>query len=119
MKIDQAASTPFICDELGRRIAAARTAQGHSQAEMAKMIGIGRNRWSRLEQGDAKLSTFVAALSQLGLVAELDRVARDAQRSPLEGFKRSQSRRKKSVKPNLGSANRASHPQRGPQELDW
>lgn len=66
------ATTAEICAELGRRLQAARLAQGLQQVEVAARAGISRATLSGLENtGQSTLATLVQVAQVLGLEAQL------------------------------------------------
>lgn len=77
-----------IVQEVGRRLMQARLEQNISQQQMAEEIGVSRNRYSRLEQGNGKLELLIAALRVLNKLDAVDALLPAEVFSPLEALKR-------------------------------
>lgn len=76
-----------IVNELGQRLRQARLERNITQQHMAEEIGISRSRYLRLEEGNGKLETLVAALRVLGKLPALDSFLHDEPYSPMEALK--------------------------------
>ena len=102
-----------IAQEMGRRLLQARLEQNISQEQMAEEIGISRNRYSRLEQGNGKLEVLIAALRVLNKLDALDAFLPDESFSPLAALKQSGKVRRRARSKN----SRREHEDSG--DLDW
>lgn len=76
-----------VATELGRRIEQLRLERNITQENMADTIGVTRKTYSKLEKGQCKLETLVAALRVLGQIHQLDQLLPETLFSPLELLK--------------------------------
>ncbi len=86
-QIKNSMSDVSIVNELGQRLRQARLERNITQQQMAEEIGISRSRYLRLEEGNGKLETLVAALRVLGKLPALDAFLPDEPYSPMEALK--------------------------------
>ena len=82
-----------IAEELGRRLAQIRLEQNRTQQELAEHLGINRMSYNRLERGQGKVVTLIAALRALGKLDHLDAFLPDEPFSPMEALKMGRPRR--------------------------
>lgn len=89
----RSASPKAVCEELGERLKQARLNANLTQAEVATMAGLSRKVVQGAESGKAQMESFVAIMSALYLVDQLDCFLPKQEISPiqlakLEGKKR-------------------------------
>lgn len=103
-QIKNSMSDVSIVNELGRRLRHARLESNITQQQMAEEIGISRSRYLRLEEGNGKLETLVAALRFIGKLPALDAFLPDEPYSPMEALK------------NAGKVRQRARPFRNPNQ---
>lgn len=97
-----------VSAELGKRIEQLRLERNITQDDMAEAIGVTRKTYAKLEQGQCKLETLVAALRVLGQVNQLEHFLSQTSYSPLELLKREGKRRKR-ARPEKRAGKNATH----------
>ena len=85
--IKESMTDDAIAEELGRRLAQARLEQNRTQQELAEHLGINRMSYNRLERGQGKVITLIAALRALGKLDQLNTFLPDEPFSPMEALK--------------------------------
>ncbi|MDH5378222.1 MAG: helix-turn-helix transcriptional regulator [Gammaproteobacteria bacterium] len=70
--------------ELGKRLRALRLRKNLTQKELAEATQLSINSIKALEKGQAKLSTVIAALRELGALDQLDHFIAEPSVSPLQ-----------------------------------
>lgn len=85
--ISESMTDEAIAEELGQRLAQARLEQNRTQQELAEHLGINRMSYNRLEHGQGKVTTLIAALRALGKLDQLNAFLPDEPFSPMEALK--------------------------------
>lgn len=85
--IKESMTDDAIAGELGQRLAQARLEQNRTQQELAEHLGINRMSYNRLERGQGKVITLIAALRALGKLDQLDAFLPNEPFSPMEALK--------------------------------
>ncbi|MEJ2444255.1 MAG: helix-turn-helix transcriptional regulator [Exilibacterium sp.] len=84
-----------VAEEIGRRIEQLRLERNITQDDLADAIGVTRKTYAKIEKGQCKLETLVAALRALGQVNQLEQLVPDTVFSPLELLKREGKKRQR------------------------
>ncbi len=88
MKIRQLTPVDTALEELGRRLALARRAQGMSQQELARAAGIGVATLRRIEGGsDSQVGSWIKLLGALGMASAVEGLLPETLRSPMADAK--------------------------------
>ncbi len=85
MNINEQTTPEAALREISIRLEQHRIEQGISQAELAKMAGVGKRTIERIEKGcDTQLTTLIRILRVLGLCHRLDQLIPEQKISPIE-----------------------------------
>jgi transcriptional regulator with XRE-family HTH domain len=89
MKFTNLLSNQATLEELGRRLAEARLAQGWTQAQLAQQAGLSKSTIERLEAGgSSQLTNLLRALRALGRLNGLEQLLPEVTASPIDLLER-------------------------------
>ena len=88
-------SASAVAEELGERLKRARLNRDLTQADLAKQAGVSRKLLMNAEKGKTTLEVFIAIMSALGLLDQLDAFLPKQNLSPLQLAKRQGKRRQR------------------------